>query len=311
MKRIPIIIDCDPGIDDAIAIMLACASEELDVKAITTVAGNVTLDKTTQNALNILETVHADIPVAMGAAAPLCEELHTAGDFHGKDGMGDRTFPSNARKPVKMNAIALMEKVVSESEVPVTLVPLGPLTNIAGFFLACPHLIHKIERISMMGGAAYQGNCNPSAEFNIWVDPEAAQIVFSSDVPITMHGLDVTLKGTVTLEDIENLRQASAVGQVAAELLDYHKKLTNGEPKPRAIHDAHAIAWLLKPELYEYIEGYVRVDIYGQHTRGCTVVDTRPWASQLYPNKPKTKVVMEVDREGFAAMLIDALKRYE
>ncbi len=312
MGKIPVIIDCDPGHDDAIALMVAFASDKLDVKGVTIVAGNQTLEKTTSNALKIISFLGVDVPVAVGASGPMFQELEPAGEIHGASGMDGPQLPEPTIKPVDKSAIELMEEIICSSKEPVTIVPMGPLTNVAGFFLACPHLIKKVDRISLMGGGAMHGNTTPSAEFNIWQDPEAANIVFSAGVPITMHGIDNTRRGYVTDEEIETFRQSGRVGKLAAELMDFFTKFTRKKGLPFSIHDANAIAWVIDPSIYTTVEGHVQVDLVGGLTRGCTVVDIRgSWAKKMRAGKPVTDVAVDVDRTRFVELLIKSFNYYK
>ena len=312
MNKIPVIIDCDPGHDDAIALAVAFASEKLDIRAVTTVGGNQTLDKTTANALKVLSFLGVkDVPVAMGAAEPLGGPLKVAANVHGDSGMDGPQLPDAEITCSELSAIELMEKVITESKEPVTLIPMGPLTNIAGFLVSCPHLAKKISRISLMGGGAMFGAWTPSAEFNVWQDPEAAFIVFSSGIPITMHGIDNTRRAFVTDEDIEKFRTCGRVGAFAAELMDFFTQYTRAKGLPFGIHDANAVAWVIDPSIYETVEGHVEVDLYGSKTRGCTVVDIRSnWAKSLRIGKPVTDIAMGVDRERFVDLLINSFKKY-
>lgn len=312
MKKIPVIIDCDPGHDDAIALMVAFASDKIDVKGVTVVGGNQTLEKTTVNALKIISFLGVDVPVAKGAQGPLFKELEPATSIHGESGMDGPQLPEPTAVAVDKSAIELMEDIVSSSDSPVTIVPMGPLTNIAGFFLACPHLIKKVERISLMGGGALHGNTTPSAEFNIWQDPEAANIVFSSGVPITMHGIDNTRRGYVTQEDIETFRNSGRVGKLAAELMDFFTKFSISKGLKFSIHDANAIAWVIDPTIFKTVEGYVQVDLAGSLTRGCTVVDIRDnWAKTQRDGKPITDIAVDIDRERFVELLVKSFNYYK
>lgn len=309
MRKIPVIMDCDPGHDDAIAMILACASDKLDVKAITTVGGNQTVAKTTNNALRMLTFMNKQIPVAKGADRPMRRELEIAPEVHGDTGLDGPVIPEATQKALDINAYELMAKVVEESEEKVTLVPTGPLTNIAIFLSAYPHLKSKIERISLMGGSAIGGNWTASAEFNILVDPEAADIVFKSGIPITMSGLDVTHKAQVYPDDIEKIRsQGGKVAVLVAELLEYfikfHKEICGWDFAP--LHDPCAIAWLINPDMFKSKKLNVQIDIDGEHTTGCTVTD---FLNRL-DLEPNTDVLLDVDRHQFIDMIIDAVNKY-
>ena len=309
MRKIPIIMDCDPGHDDAIAIILACASEKLDVRAITTVGGNQTIAKTTNNALRVLAFIDKKIPVAMGANNPLRRELEIAPSVHGDSGLDGPELPQPKEEALKISAFELMAKVVEESDEKITLVPTGPLTNIAIFLLSYPHLKSKIERISLMGGSAIGWNWTASAEFNILVDPEAADIVFKSGIPITMSGLDVTHKAQVYPEDIEKIKnQGGKVAVMVGELLEFfikfHKEICGWEFAP--LHDPCAVAWLINPDMFTSKKLNVQIDIDGEHTTGCTVTDFL----NRFKLEPNTDVLLDVDRHQFVDMLIDAVNKY-
>ena len=302
-------MDCDPGHDDAIAIILACASEKLDVRAITTVGGNQTIAKTTNNALRVLAFIDKKIPVAMGANNPLRRELEIAPSVHGDSGLDGPELPQPKEEALKISAFELMAKVVEESDEKITLVPTGPLTNIAIFLLSYPHLKSKIERISLMGGSAIGGNWTASAEFNILVDPEAADIVFKSGIPITMSGLDVTHKAQVYPEDIEKIKnQGGKVAVMVGELLEFfikfHKEICGWEFAP--LHDPCAVAWLINPDMFTSKKLNVQIDIDGEHTTGCTVTDFL----NRFKLEPNTDVLLDVDRHQFVDMLIDAVNKY-
>jgi len=309
MKKIPIIMDCDPGHDDAIAIILACASDKLDVKAITTVGGNQTVAKTTNNALRVLAFIDKKIPLAMGANNPLRRELEIAPSVHGDSGLDGPDLPEPNQEALQMSAYELMAKVVEESDEKITLVPTGPLTNIAIFLLSYPHLKSKIERISLMGGSAIGGNWTASAEFNILVDPEAADIVFKSGIPITMSGLDVTHKAQVYPEDIKRIKdQGGKVAVMVGELLEFfikfHKEICGWDFAP--LHDPCAVAWLINPDMFTSKKLNVQIDIDGEHTTGCTVTDFL----NRFKLEPNTDVLLDVDRHQFVDMLVAAVNKY-
>lgn len=310
-KALPIIIDCDPGHDDAIALILALASPKLNVLAVTTSAGNQTPDKTLRNALRILTLLgRHDIPVAGGAPKPLLRELIIADKVHGESGLDGPALPEPGFAPEALTAVELMAKTLRTSTEPVTLVPTGPLTNIALLLSAHPELKAKIARIVLMGGSAGPGNWTPAAEFNIYVDPEAAEMVFSAGVPITMCGLDVTHAAQVMDEDIERIRAiTNPIARTVAELLDFFM-IYHRDPKwgfvGAPLHDPCTIAWLLRPELFTGIECHVSVETQGQYTVGMTVVDRY----RLSPHEPNTMVLLGVERQGFIDLLVEQLQAY-
>ena len=307
----PIILDCDPGHDDAISLILALSSNQLKPLAVTTSAGNQTPDKTLNNALRILTLLNrSDIPVAGGAIKPLARELIIADNVHGESGLDGPKLPDPAFAPVEQNAIELIAQKVRQSSEPVTLIPSGPLTNIALFVANYPELHHKIERIVLMGGAAGVGNWTPAAEFNIFVDPEAADMVFKSGIPITMCGLDVTHQAQIMDEDIERIRQIpNSVAQCVAELLDFFM-IYHRDPKwgftGAPLHDPCTIAWLLKPELFTAQDCWVAVETKGEHTQGMTLVDRY----QLTDQPSNATVLFDIDRQGFVDLIVECLTAY-
>lgn len=308
---LPIILDCDPGHDDAIALILALASPELDLKAVTSSAGNQTPDKTLRNVLRMLTLLkRSDIPVAGGAIKPLMRDLIIADNVHGESGLDGPALPEPDFAPQNCTAVELMAKVVRESPEPVTLVATGPQTNVALLLNSHPELHAKIARIVIMGGAMGLGNWTPAAEFNIFVDPEAAEIVFQSGIPVVMAGLDVTHKAQIMAEDIERFRQiGNPVATTVAELLDffmqYHKTEKWGF-KGAPLHDPCTIAWLLKPETFTTLERWVGVETQGKYTQGMTVVDYY----FLTNNKPNTILMIDIDREAFVDLLAERLRFY-
>ncbi|EKP0316747.1 pyrimidine-specific ribonucleoside hydrolase RihA [Aeromonas veronii] len=308
----PVILDCDPGHDDAIALILALASPELKVLAVTTSAGNQTPDKTLNNALRILTLLgRDDIPVAAGAPKPLARELIIADNVHGESGLDGPKLPDPAFAPQAMTGIELMARCLRESPQPVTLVPTGPLTNIALLLAAHPELKPRIARIVLMGGAAGAGNWTPAAEFNIYVDPEAADMVFKSGIPITMCGLDVTHEAQVMDEDIERVRAiTNPVAQCVAGLLDFFM-IYHRDPKwgfaGAPLHDPCTIAWLLAPELFHGVECRVDIETSGEHTVGMTVVDRYG----LTGKPANALVLLGLDRPGFIALLVTRLRAFD
>lgn len=308
---LPVILDCDPGHDDAIALILALASPELKVLAVTTSAGNQTPDKTLNNALRILTLLgRDDIPVAAGAPKPLMRKLIIADNVHGESGLDGPKLPDPAFAPQAMTGLELMAKCLRESPEPVTLVPTGPLTNIALLLAAHPELKSRIARIVLMGGAAGAGNWTPAAEFNIYVDPQAADMVFKSGIPITMCGLDVTHEAQVMDEDIARVRAiANPVAQCVAGLLDFFM-IYHRDPKwgfaGAPLHDPCTIAWLLAPELFHGVECRVDIETSGTHTTGMTVVDRYG----LTGKAANALVLLGLDRAGFIDLLVERLRAF-
>ncbi|QYK08568.1 pyrimidine-specific ribonucleoside hydrolase RihA [Shewanella mangrovisoli] len=307
----PIILDCDPGHDDAIALILALAHPELNPLAVTTSAGNQTPDKTLNNALRILTLLNrSDIPVAGGAVKPLSRELMIADNVHGETGLDGPALPAPSFQPQAVNAVELMAEKIRQSDKSVTLVPTGPLTNIALLLASHGELHAKIERIVLMGGAAGVGNWTPAAEFNIFVDPEAADIVFKSGIPITMCGLDVTHQAQIMDEDIERIRAIpNPVAKCVAELLDFFM-IYHRDPKwgfvGAPLHDPCTIAWLLNPALFDAQDCWVGIETQSELTLGMTVVDRY----QLTGKLANATVLFGIDRQGFVDLLVDSLAAY-
>jgi purine nucleosidase/pyrimidine-specific ribonucleoside hydrolase len=307
----PIILDCDPGHDDAIAIMLAAGDPAVDLLAITTVAGNQTLGKTTLNALRVctLAGIH-DVPVAAGCARPLTRPLQVAEDVHGESGLDGPRFGEPTVRAVGEHAVDLMHRILQEHAEPVTLVPTGPLTNIALLLTRYPDDAARIREIVLMGGSTERGNVSPYAEFNIFADPEAAAIVLGSGVPVTMCGLNVTHQALVTPAVVARLEALGGdLGQVCVELMTFfastYKKLWGFEAPP--LHDPVAVARVLDPTLVECVDAHVAIEVSGEHTRGATVVDLHGYLG-LPPN---AKVAVGLDVPRFWDRLVTALANVE
>ena len=307
---IPVLIDCDPGHDDALALLLALASPELEVLGVTTVAGNQTVDKTTANALRVLELAgRTDIRVAAGAERPLVGELVVAADAHGETGLDGPDLPPASTEPVAGHAVDFLAARLAESERSVTLVPLGPLTNVALLLAAHPAAAAKIERIVLMGGAVWEGNQTPSAEFNIWIDPEAAARVFDSGLDVTMVGLDVTNKAVLTTAAADALRGSGPVGAAAAAMLDFYLGFYNEayEHGGAPIHDAVAVAQVIRPDLLTVADRHVAVETSSGLCRGRTVVDMRRRTQGPAPN---AHVALDIDADGFRSLLLERLQAF-
>jgi inosine-uridine nucleoside N-ribohydrolase len=298
----PVLLDCDPGHDDAIALLLTLASDELELLGVTTVAGNQTLAKTTANAIRVLELAgRGEIPVAAGADRPLVREPRVAADVHGETGLDGPDLPPPQAEPSARHAVDFLAERVGGT----TLVATGPLTNVA--LLLARHPGTRPERIVLMGGAIAEGNVTPAAEFNIWADPEAAQRVFTSGIDVTMVGLDVTHKALVSSAEAEKLRAAGRIGQVVAELLDFyggfHRATYGWDGSP--IHDAVAVAHVIDPTLLETQHVNVRIDCESELCRGRTVADI--WRrTGLEPN---ADVAVGIDSERFVDLLQKRLAR--
>jgi inosine-uridine nucleoside N-ribohydrolase len=299
---IPIYLDCDPGHDDAIALLLALASDEVELRGVTTVAGNQTLEKTTANAIRVLElAARGEIPVAAGAERPLVREPFVAAYVHGETGLDGPDLPPPRAKPDGEHAVDFLAGRIAGT----TLVATGPLTNVALLLARHPHA--RPERIVLMGGAIAEGNVTPAAEYNIWADPEAAARVFASGIDVTMVGLDVTHKALVTNAHAQELRGAGRVGKVVADLLDFygafHREVYAFDGSP--VHDAVAVAHVLDPTLLETAHVNVQVDCESTLCRGRTVVDL--W--QRTGLEPNAHVATGIDAERFIALLHQRLAR--
>lgn len=310
MKKIPVIIDCDPGHDDALMLMLAFGSGLFDVKAVTTSAGNQTQDKTLANTLKILSLIGADVPVYRGCEKPILRNLVIDDSVHGESGLHGIAWVVSAFQPESISAVEGIARILSESETKITIVPTGPLTNIAAFLLAFPNLKDRIERISLMGGGIFRGNMTPLAEFNIYADPEAAAIVFAAGIPVTMCGLDVTHKAVVFQKDIDLFRAiGNKSGEAAANFLEFYSRFYRKNrielEGGAALHDPCAIAWLINPDMFKTKSCYVAVETKGELTSGATVVDFY----NVLKKVPNTEVAYDINREEYIKMLTDAIRR--
>jgi len=338
-----VIIDTDPGVDDAFALLLAMRSPELKIEGITPVAGNVPLDFTLPNALRMVEIAgRTDIPVAAGAKNPLTRRLVTAAYVHGENGLGGAEFPEPKTKPVSEPAPEFIRATVRKHPGEITLITIGPLTNVAMALDTDPDLHEMIPRIVMMGGSLSGGNVTPAAEFNIYVDPEAARIVFQSGIPITMVGLDVTRKTGLTDAHVRRLEAAqNPVSQAAAKIARHaiqHYREAGFLVDPN-MHDSLAVAAFLNPSLLKWKEYYVDVETEGELTAGETLgysptagddrrsaeaekkaaqtMTIRGSAPTLATTRtspvlrdhfiPNTNVAMDVDTAGFFELLIGRL----
>jgi inosine-uridine nucleoside N-ribohydrolase len=295
-----VLLDCDPGHDDAIALLLALASPELELVGVTTVSGNQTIEKTTANALRILELVGSEVPVAQGADRPLVRARHVADYVHGETGLDGPDLPPAQGSPVAEHAVDFLAQHVAGT----TLVATGPLTNVA--LLLALHPDARPDRVVLMGGAIGEGNVTPAAEFNIWADPEAARRVFESGLDVTMVGLDVTHRALVSPGHVEQLRAGGRAAVVAAELVDFYSRFhrrvypeLDGSP----MHDPVALAHVIDDGFLELAAANVEVDCAWEAGRGRTNVDARGRSGR----EPNAKVAVDIDAGPFLELLLERL----
>ena len=311
----PVVIDCDPGHDDAVALLLAAQSDELGLRAVTTVAGNQTVEKTTTNALKVLTLAgRTDVPVAAGCEEPLVREFVSEHDVHGDSGLDGPELEEPAFETVDQHGVDLLIETVRESDVPVYLVPIGPLTNVAMAFRKAPDIVDDIERVVLMGGAVEEGNKTPVAEFNVYADAEAADIVFDADVDRTMVGLDVTRKARYSAARFDEMRALeSEVADVVADLfefyLEFHNRRFGWDSVP--IHDACAVAEVISPGIVDTERARVEIETDGEHTYGQTVCDMQGvWDRTGHKAEPNADVGHDIDKDGFFELLLGELERY-
>ena len=299
--RLPIILDTDPGIDDAAAIAAALFAPQLDLQLMTTVAGNVSVEKTTRNALQLLHFWNADVPLAQGAATPLLRSLRDAAYVHGESGMEGYDFVEHDRQPLAKPAFIALRDALMSAPKPVTLVAIGPLTNIALLLMHYPECTFNIRRLVIMGGSAGRGNFTPNAEFNIAVDPEAAARVFQSGIEIVMCGLDVTNQAMLTPDYLATLPTLNRTGKMLHALFSHYRSGTMRTGV--RMHDLCAIAWLVRPDLFTVKPCFVAVETQGDYTAGTTVVDI-----EGRMNRPaNVQVALDINVSGFQQWVAEVL----
>ncbi|MFR9798147.1 nucleoside hydrolase [Streptomyces sp. MS06] len=316
-QPIPVILDCDTGVDDALALLFALRHPGVDLRAVTCVAGNTDVDGVVRNTLTVLEQAGApDIPVARGAERPLIEPARSARHVHGHDGMGDLELPDPTRAPCDVPAVALLRREILASPRPVTLVPTAPLTNIALLLRTHPEVVGNIGRIVFMGGAVAAGNATPVAEFNVWHDPEAAAILLTAGVPITMYGLDVFQRVVVPGAQVRRLRSAAdPAARLAGRLLAHRPAAPEGHRDPEAggLGDAGAVCAVADPAGLTTRPLPVEVCLAPGPARGQTVVDlrARPGESEVHgagDAAPRpVDVALDVDVERYVALYLAAV----
>ncbi|GIF75117.1 pyrimidine-specific ribonucleoside hydrolase RihA [Asanoa siamensis] len=303
------IIDCDPGHDDALALLLAVGDPRLRVRGVTTVAGNQTLDKTTRNALRMLALAGVtDVPVAAGCDRPLVGTLSVAEQIHGASGLDGPDLDGPTAEVADVHAVELTRRLLLDSAEPVTLVALGPLTNVALLLRRHPKVTPRVRRVVFMGGSTGRGNTTPYGEFNIVTDPEAADIVLRSGLPTTMIGLNVTHQALATAEVIAEFRgMGTRVGTVCAELMTFFASAYErvfGLPHP-PVHDPIAIATVIDAAIVRTVAAPVAVELAGAHTRGATVVDLHGTTGR----EPNVDVAVGIDVDAFWGLLMAAVRR--
>ncbi|MFC6323837.1 nucleoside hydrolase [Companilactobacillus baiquanensis] len=308
-----VIMDCDPGIDDAIALTVLLAHpEKADLIGVTTVGGNVQLDYVTANAKKLLTFLGSNAELASGQATPLVKEIETASQVHGKTGMDGYDFPENSKDyPLTSNnAVTYLYDRISNCDEKVNIVATAPLTNIALLLKVFPEVKENIEHIYIMGGSTLQGNITLAAEFNAYVDPEAAKIVFESGLPITLSGLNLTEnKAYMKMDEIDHIKDLGHVGVMASSIMEFYSaaELKNGHTKI-PVHDACAVISLIAPELFTKSESYpIDVSLTNDEFRGMTYPDRRVYASK----ENNIKVLEDVDREAFVKYIFDSIQSYE
>lgn len=308
--KLPVVLDCDPGHDDAVALLLAVASPEIDLRAVTTTFGNCAVADATHNALRVLTLAGAtNVPVAQGAAGPLSGELVLANYVHGASGLDGPELPEPAFETVAVPAVELMGSVLDESAEPVTIVATGPITNVARLFQERPLSRSKVREVVFMGGSTERGNHTPAAEFNTYCDPEALDVVLHSGVPVRMVGLNLTHQALATPEVVDRMRDMDhEVGRVCAGWMGFfgssYHRLWEFDAPP--VHDPCTVAALIDPDLVSWRDVFIAVELQGRWTRGATVVDIHNRYPDLAPN---AKVAMHLDAPRYWDLVLDSVDR--
>ena len=310
MPPLPVLIDCDTGVDDALALLLAARSPALNILGVMCVAGNVGLDAVVPNTLTVLDAAQRpEIPVAAGFAAPLVAVFENASHVHGADGLGLPDWPRSIRQPDPRHALELMADVLTAAPEPVTIIALAPLTNLAGFVQRYPHLLPRIARIVSMGGSAFSGgNMTAAAEFNIGCDPEAAAVVYNSGVPITLYGLDIFRQVTLTEAEVTALEGAGkSWSPLLGGLLRYAQgRFGQSEP---GLGDGGTVAATILPDTLTTHPHRVDIELTGTHTRGMTVVDRRVASKDARrAAPPNADVAYAIDARRCAELFVEMLR---
>ncbi|QTJ45493.1 ribonucleoside hydrolase RihC [Dolosigranulum pigrum] len=300
-----IILDTDPGIDDAVAIALAAFSEAIDIKLITTVSGNVHIDHVTENVLKLLTFYGKNIPVAKGANTPLIRQSRDGSRIHGETGMAGYAFqPGDKSLLIDSPAVVAMYQLIKQYPGEITLVTIGPLTNIALLLKLYPDVASDIKEIILMGGTPDRGNYGVYTEFNIGYDPEAAQVVFNSTISRTMVGMNIGIKAIIQPEVSENIRHLNKIGDMFYALFKtYRGTFQSG----LTMYDATAIAYLVRPDMFQTVDTFVTVETQGQYTTGATIVDLNNYLHQ----PSNTTVCLDIDAEVFEEWFVESIEAFD
>lgn len=304
-KKIPVIIDCDPGYDDALALVFALGNRQLDVLGLMATAGNIAIERTYKNAIRITRFLEREIKVGKGVSKPLLRDLKSGADVHSVSGLAGVNIPEDIEMPMEVSSIEMMKMIINKSDEKITLITIGPLTNVALLFITYPEVKANLNSIVMMGGAAVGGNVTATAEFNIYADAEAAKIVFESGVPIVMAGLDVTNDFQIYEEEFEGYKQLGKVGVFTYEaLFEYYKfyKTLGKAFKGPAIHDMLPVAYVINPKLFQGEEYHIDIECKGEFTYGQTVVDFNRRNSDF-----NVKVLKDCDREAILNLFVESI----
>jgi pyrimidine-specific ribonucleoside hydrolase len=311
MPPLPVLIDCDTGVDDALALLLAARSPALEILGVTCVAGNVPLGAVVPNTLTVLDAAQRpEIPVAAGYDRPLVQTFENASHVHGNDGLGLPDWPRSTRQPDSRHALDLMADILTAAPEPVTIIALAPLTNLAGFVHRYPALLPRISRIVSMGGSAFTGgNMTAAAEFNIGCDPEAAAVVYNSGVPITLYGLDVFRQVTLTEAEVACLEGAGQPWSPMLGGLLHYIQRRFGQAEP-GLGDGGTVAATILPDTLTTHPHRVDIELTGTHTRGMTVVDRRIASKDArHAAPPNADVAYAIDARRAARLFVETLAR--
>lgn len=300
---VKVIMDCDPGIDDAVALAVALNNPSIDLKLVTTVAGNVTVDKTTMNACKIVSFFNGKVPVAAGAAQPLIKPFEDAARVHGESGMAGYKFGDQYQSPLQQTAVQVMRDVIMKDG-PLTLVATGSYTNVALLLREYPEVKPHIQRIIAMGGSLSGGNMTSAAEFNVFTDPDAAKVMYRSGIPIVMVGLDVTLQALLTNDSLNQLKKTNEAGRMLYGLISHYHDTTGGNGG-RPMHDLNTFFYLLHPEAFETKNYWIDIQTAGPAI-GATVADIR---GAYHNGKVNARVCTWVDANQFNRWLLDQVQQ--